>query len=215
MAEESEKEQTEAASATAGAASSKAEGASPKAGAPKRKREPKTASPAAQEPAPEFPSEEQINSPDRKTLILLSVVFALTVSSWGAARFACNMHPPESRAAPKLPTEKLITTAKDGAIEFVQRWRSLDYAGAAEVSTGEVQAEMEKAKAECQKNANDCARKREAEAGRLTTAVVMRQDGFNAEAKVTTELKGKTDHYIVVLQRDGMLWKAALKTATQ
>lgn len=162
---------------------------------------------------PEFPSEAEINSPDQKTLILLFVVFALTVCSWGAARFACNMHPPESRAAPKLSTEKLITSAKDGAIEFVQRWRSGDYAGAAEVATGDVKAEMEKAAAECQKTANECARKREAEAGRLTTAVVIRQDGFAAEAKVTTELKGKTDHYALVLQRDGMVWKAASKTA--
>jgi len=160
---------------------------------------------------PEFPSETEINSPDVKTLILLAVVFALTVSSWGAARFACNMHPPESRAAPKLTTEKLITTAKDAAIEFVQRWRSADYAGAIEVSSGDVKAEMEKANAECQKNANECARKREAEAGRLTTAVVIRQDGFNAEARVTTQLKDKTDVYIVVLQRDAMLWKAAIK----
>ena len=160
---------------------------------------------------PEFPTEAEINSPDTKTLTLLAVVFALTVSSWGAARFACNMHPPESRAAPKLTTDKLITTAKDAAIEFVQRWRSADYAGAIEVSAGELKVEMEKAKADCQKNANECARKHEAEAGRLTTAVVLRQDGFNAEAKVTTQLKDKTDTYVIVLQRDNMLWKAAIK----
>lgn len=162
---------------------------------------------------PDLLSEAEIDSPDQKTLVLLFVVFALTVCSWGAARFACNMHPPESRAAPKLTTDKLITSAKDGAIEFVQRWRSGDYAGAAEVAIGEVKAEMEKAAAECQKTANECARKREAEAGRLTTAVVLRQDGFAAEAKVTTELKGKTDRYVLVLQRDGMLWKASSKTA--
>jgi hypothetical protein len=180
------------------------------------KKEPgKPPTPAAKPKEPEFPSEAELNSPDRKTLILLAVVFALTVSSWGAARFACNMHPPESRGAPKLTTDKLITTAKDAAIEFVQRWRSADYAGAIEVSEGELKAEMEKAKADCQKNANECARKHEAEAGRLTTAVVLRQDGFNAEAKVTTELRGKTDVYVLVLQRDAMLWKAASKAPAQ
>jgi hypothetical protein len=180
------------------------------------KKEPeKPPTPASKPKAPEFPSEAEINSPDSKTLTLLFVVFALTVSSWGAARFACNMHPPESRGAPKLTTDKLISTAKDAAIEFVQRWRSADYAGAIDVSAGEVLAEMEKAKAECQKNANECARKHEAEAGRLTTAVVLRQDGFNAEAKVTTQLKDKKDTYMVVLQRDNMVWKAAMKGPPQ
>jgi hypothetical protein len=162
---------------------------------------------------PEYPSEEEINSPDQKTLILLFVIFFVTFASWGAARFACNMHPPESRAAPKLTTDKLITTAKDAAIEFVQRWRSNDFEGALEVATGDLTAEMQKGKADCQKSANECARKREAEAGRLTTAVVMKQDGFYAESKVTTTLKDKTDTYRVILQREGMVWKAATKSA--
>jgi hypothetical protein len=162
---------------------------------------------------PEYPSEAELDSPNRNTLVLLFVVFFVTFCSWGAARFACNMHPPESRGAPKLATEKLITTAKDAAIEFVQRWRSGDYDGAAEVSTAELATEMTAARAECQKTANVCARKREAEAGRLTTAIVRRSDGFYAESDVTTTLKDKTEKYRVNVQRQGALWKAVSKSA--
>jgi hypothetical protein len=166
-------------------------------------------------PATLVPSEDEINSPDKKVLIALFVIFAVTTVSWGAARFACNMHPPESRAAPKLPTDRLILSAKDAAIEFVQRWRSMDYSGALEVASGgDLVAELQKAKATCASKANECAREREAAAGRLTTAVVLAQDGFVADARVTTLLKGAKETYRVRIQRDGTsgAWKAVSKS---
>jgi hypothetical protein len=155
------------------------------------------------------PTEDEIDSPTRKTLFLLFVVFAVTVGCWGAARFACNMHPPESRGAPKLPTERLLGTAKDAAIEFVQRYRSSDFEGALETVTGDLVVDVTQKKNDCAAKANDCARDREAAAGRTTTAVVLRQDGFVADAKVTTALKGVTEWYRIVVKRDGMIWKAA------
>jgi hypothetical protein len=158
------------------------------------------------------PSEDEIDSPDRTTLILLFVIFVVTVSSWGAARFACNMHPPQSRPAPKLTTNQLIGTAKDGAIEFVQRWRSADYSGALEIAAGDLVAEMQKLQNDCQARANECAREREAAAGRLTTAVVLNMNSFKADARVTTTLKGVTETYRVVMAREGALWKAGSKT---
>jgi hypothetical protein len=164
-------------------------------------------------PADPVPSESDINSPDRKTLFLLFVIFAVTVGSWGAARFACNMHPPESHSAPKLPTSSLVLIAKDAAIEFVQRWRSADYAGALEIASGDLVGELEKAMADCAAKANECAREREASAGRLTSAVVLVQDGFTAETKVTTTLKGKTETYRVRVHREEMGWKAIAKSA--
>ncbi len=161
-----------------------------------------------------IPSEAEINSPDRKSLIALFVIFAVTTMSWGAARFACNMHPPESHAAPKLATDRLLLSAKDAAIEFVQRWRSMDYAGALETVSGDdLTAELSKAKADCAAKANECARQREASAGRLTTAVVLAQDGFVADTKVTTALKGTKETYRVRVKRDGQLWKAVSKSA--
>jgi hypothetical protein len=168
----------------------------------------------ARTPAKPNPSELEINSPDRKTLIALFVVFAVTTVSWGAARFACNMHPPESRAAPKLPTERLLMSAKDAAIEFVQRWRSMDYEGAlATVDGDELAQELQKAKADCASKANECARQREASAGRLTMAVVLAQDGFVADARVTTTLKGVKETYRVRMRREGGIWKAVSKSS--
>jgi len=158
------------------------------------------------------PTEEEIDSPDRKTLFLLFVIFAVTVGSWGAARFACNMHPPESHGAPKIATERLLTTAKDAAIEFVQRFRSADYEGALDTVTGDLIGEVTRAKEDCAHRANECAREREATAGRLTTAVILKQDGFFANTRVTTVLKGTTETYLVNVKRDGMLWKAISKT---
>jgi hypothetical protein len=166
-------------------------------------------------PAILVPSEEEIDSPDRKVLIALFVIFAVTAVSWGAARFACNMHPPESRAAPKLPTDRLILSAKDAALEFVQRWRSMDYTGALETASGEeLVAELQKAKAACASKANECAREREAAAGRLTTAAVLAQDGFVADARVTTVLKGTKETYRVRVRRDGSsgAWKVISKS---
>lgn len=164
-------------------------------------------------PAAAMPSEQEIDSPNRLTLLLLGAVFAVTTATWASARFACNMHPPESRSAPKLPTEKLIQTPKDAALELVQRLRSSDFDGALESSTGELRAEVRKLKDACDARANECAREREAAAGRLTTAVLLRQDESRAEAEVTTMLKGQTEKYRVTIVREGTVWKAASRTA--
>jgi hypothetical protein len=101
---------------------------------------------------------------------------------------------------------------KDAAIEFIQRLRSMDYAGALEVASGDLTAELNKAKTDCAAKANECAREREASAGRLTTAVVLVQDGFFADARVTTVLKGVKETYRVRLRREGQLWKAVSKS---
>jgi hypothetical protein len=159
------------------------------------------------------PSEAAIDSPQWKTLFLMFVVFAVTAGSWGAARFACNMHPPESRGAPKLPTERFMTTAKDAGIELVQRWRSYDFTGAMEIASGDLVQELGKEKSDCEAQANECARKREASAGRLTTAVTLAQDGFNADVRVTTVLKGKTEVYrLRTARRESMLWHVVSKS---
>jgi hypothetical protein len=158
------------------------------------------------------PTEEEIDSPDRKTLVLLSVVFVVTAVCWGSARFACNMHPPESRSAPKLPTERLIATPKDAAIEFVQRWRSNDIDGALEIATGPAAAELATDKAACTANANQCARDREAAAGRVTSGQLIGQDGFNGDVRVTTELKGKKETYRVRVHREDTGFKVLTKT---
>lgn len=153
------------------------------------------------------PTEDEIDSPDWKTLFLLFAIFAVTVSSWGAARFACNMHPPESKPAPKLTTDRLAANPKDAAIEFIQRARTNDYDGALELALQDAKSNLESARADCQKNAAECARKREAMAGLLTTALVQRQDASTADAEATTYFKGEKKTLRVKLVRDGTIWK--------
>jgi len=153
------------------------------------------------------PSEEEINAPDWKTLTLLVALFAVTAGSWGAARFSCNMHPPESKPPPKLTTDRLAANPKDAAIEFIQRARSNDHDGALELAVRDARTDLEAARAGCQKTAAECARKREAMAGLLTTAVLTRQDPQAAEAIATTHFKGEKKSFRVRLAKDGMVWK--------
>jgi hypothetical protein len=156
-------------------------------------------------PAP--PSEDEINAPDWKTLTLLFVIFGVTATSWGAARFSCNMHPPESKPPPKLTVDRLAANPKDAAIEFIQRARSNDYDGALQLALRDARTELESARAQCRTTAAECARKREAMAGLLTTAVVERLDASTADAVATTHFKGEKKTYRVKLARDGVIWK--------
>jgi hypothetical protein len=171
------------------------------------------AQPKAKRAPAEPPTEEQINSPDVKTLVLLFAIFAVTASSWGAARFSCNMHPPESKPPPKLTTDRLAANPKDAAIEFIQRARSNDYEGALVLALRDARTDLEAARAQCQKTPADCARKKEAMAGLLTTAVVERQDVAAAEALATTYFKGEKKTFRVRLVRDGSVWKAVAYNA--
>lgn len=161
----------------------------------------------------EPPSEDAINTPDWKTLTMLVALFAVTAGSWGAARFSCNMHPPESKPPPKLTTDRLAADPKDAAIEFIQRTRSNDYDGALELALRDARTDLETARAQCLKTAAECARKREAMAGLLTTAVVERQDPSTADAVATTYFKGEKKSFKVRLARDGAVWKAVAYNA--
>jgi hypothetical protein len=163
--------------------------------------------PKAKKAPPTPPSESEINSPDWRTLTLMFVIFAVTVSSWGAARFACNMHPPESKPPPKLTTDRLAANPKDAAIEFIQRARGNDIEGALELALRDARTDLEAQRATCEKNAADCARKKEAMAGLLTTAVVEQQDGMSADAVATTYFKGEKKNFRVKLARDATIWK--------
>lgn len=209
MAEEAGSQKTGQDQAVAEKASPEAEPGAAEAKPAKRESKGTDREPARAKKAPaEPPSEEQIDSPDRKTLILLFAIFAVTASSWGAARFSCNMHPPESKPAPKLTTERLAANPKDAAIEFIQRARSTDYDGALQLALRDARTELEASRAACQKTAAECARKREAMAGLLTTAIVERQDASSAEAVATTYFKGEKKNFRVKLVRDGSVWKA-------
>jgi hypothetical protein len=208
---EGEKKTPEPAEPEAKAAEAKAENRDAKASARDSKARDAEAGPKKAAPSP--PSEDEINAPDWRTLTLLVALFAVTAGSWGAARFSCNMHPPESRPPPKLTTDRLAANAKDAAIEFIQRARSNDHDGALELALRDARTDLEAARAACQKTAAECARKREAMAGLLTTAIVERQDPSAAEAIATTHFKGEKKAFKVRLVRDGAIWKVVSYTA--
>jgi hypothetical protein len=203
--------QTEATAADAKADEKKAgaDEAKTATGAKAAERETKAAERESKaKPAPTAPpSEDEINVPDWRTLTLLGALFVVTAGSWGAARFSCNMHPPESKPPPKLTIDRLAATSKDAAIEFIQRAKSNDYDGALQLALRDARTDLESARAACQKTAAECARKREAMAGLLTTAIVEHQDMATADAVATTYFKGEKKAYRVKLTRDGAIWK--------
>jgi hypothetical protein len=203
--------ETKAADAKAGEQKAKADDSESKAAREAKASERETkadereakAKPASAPP----PSEEEINVPDWRTLTVLGALFVVTAGSWGAARFSCNMHPPESRPPPKLTIDRLAANSKDAAIEFIQRARSNDYDGALQLALRDARTDLEASRAACQKTAAECARKREAMAGLLTTAIVERQDTSTADAIATTYFKGEKKSFRVKLARDATMWK--------
>lgn len=165
----------------------------------KRKR------PRAGKPAP---TERELNSPDRLTLVLLASVFSVTLFSWGAARFACNLHPPESRPPAALPTEKLSATPKDAAVELQQRSRTLDFKGALELAKGPLASEIAEERKSCESQGAECETKRRTLASQvLTTAVVISQDADSAEVRVTNHVGDAQEVYRLKLEREGPIWK--------
>jgi hypothetical protein len=160
-------------------------------------------------PVPE--SEEEIDSPNRQTLGMLGVLCGLTLILWGFAHGACNYHPPkETRRARQVPTAELAREPKDAAIELVQRWATLSWAGAQELAKGPLSDEIAKDKAACEANAAECDRKRGAlKKTVLTTAALLEREPATATARVTVHgLEGGLKNYIVTVERDANLWKA-------
>jgi hypothetical protein len=159
-------------------------------------------------------SEREINAPDFRSLIMLAVVFTVTVASWGAARFACNVQVPVHRPPPPQSTDALARTPKDAAIELGQRWRVLDFDGALQLATGNLAEVLRREKTECEKKGPACAAQRE-ELKRVihTTAVVLRQDDQSADARVTShDQRNGKQVYRLTLVHDGQVWKGLART---
>lgn len=159
-------------------------------------------------------TEEQVNSPDRLTLVLLAIVFAVSVLSWGAARFACNLQAPESKAPGTYPTTLLASTARDAAIEFQQRWRTQDYSGALELAKGPLVQAIEQERRECESHGvSECERKREAlQREVVTTASVLSQYQNAADVRATSYLGQTRETYRLHMEQDGPIWKATSRT---
>jgi hypothetical protein len=163
-------------------------------------------------PKPPIPqTESEINAPDRLTLVVLGFMGVVTLVLWGFARGACNYHPPRETRRPRpVKTEELARDPKDAAMTLQQRLLRLDFAGAAEVATGEALAAVEKAKADCMVKPQDCAMQRKNREKHVVSApAVLERQPASAVVRVTSTVLGKTEANLLHLERTGQMWKVS------
>lgn len=163
-------------------------------------------------PKPPIPkSEEEIDSPTKQTVGMLGVLGILTVVMWSFARGGCNYHPPKETRVPRaVTTEELSRDPKNAAIELQQRWLTRDFAGAAELASGEVATQLQQDKAACDAA---CLAERKSLAGKvLTSAVILDASMMGATARVTSVgLPGGTKVFLLRMERAESIWKATLR----
>jgi hypothetical protein len=166
----------------------------------------------AKRPKPPIPkTEEEIDSPSKMTVGMLGVLGGLTVIMWALARGGCNYHPPKETRVPRVvTTEELARDPKNAAIELQQRWLTHDFAGAAELASGEVAQLLQQEKAAC--NAACLAEKKSLSEKVLTSAVILDANMMGATARVTSVgLPGNPKVFLVRMERADSIWKASLR----
>jgi hypothetical protein len=169
---------------------------------------------SARRPQAPMPSESVINSPKPQTLFMLGVVTFVTLVSWGAARFACNAHPPHSFPPRQVSLQVLARDPKDAAIELQQRWATHEFAGALKLASGAVAGAIAKGQKACEANQTSCdAERKKLAKSVFTTGELVSMDGQTAQVRVTsTGLPGGAKSYVMQLSRSGELWKASLRS---
>ena len=156
-------------------------------------------------------TEEEIDSPSKMTVGMLGVLGELTVIMWALARGGCNYHPPKETRVPRVvTTEELARDPKNAAIELQQRWLTHDFAGAAELATGEAAQQLQKDKAAC--DAACLAEKKSLAEKVLTSAVILDANMMGATARVSSVgLPGGPKVFLLRMERAESIWKATLR----
>jgi hypothetical protein len=163
-------------------------------------------------PKPPIPkTEEEIDSPSKMTVGMLGVLGLMTVIMWALARGGCNYHPPKETRVPRVvSTEDLARDPKNAAVELQQRWLTRDFAGAAELATGEVAQQLQQDKAAC--NAACLAEKKSLADQVLTSAVVLDANMMGATARVTSVgLPSGPKTFLLRMERAESIWKATMR----
>jgi len=163
-------------------------------------------------PKPPIPkTEEEIDSPSKMTVGMLGVLGLLTVIMWALARGACNYHPPKETRVPRVvSTEDLARDPKNAAIELQQRLLTHDFAGAAELATGDVAQQVQQAQAAC--NAACLAEKKALSEKVLTSGVILDANMMGATVRVTSVgLPGAPKVFLLRMERSEAIWKATLR----
>jgi hypothetical protein len=164
----------------------------------------------SKKPKPPIPqTEPEIDAPDRLTLLALGFMGVVTLALWGFARGACNYHPPRETRRPRpVKIEELAREPKDAAMEMQERLLHLDFAAAAELSTGDALAAVQKAKAECETKPQDCAMQRKnREKHVLSSPALLERQATTAVVRVTSQVLGKKEVNLLHVERAGQIWK--------
>ena len=156
-------------------------------------------------------TEAEIDSPTKQTVGMLGVLGILTVIMWSFARGGCNYHPPKETRVPRaVTTEDLARDPKNAAIELQQRWLTHNFAGAAELVSGDVAQQLAQDKAAC--DATCLAARKDLDAKVLTSAVILDANMMGATARVTSVgLPGGPKSFLIRMERAESIWKATLR----
>ncbi|MDX2054934.1 MAG: hypothetical protein SFV15_21205 [Polyangiaceae bacterium] len=175
---------------------------------PEKPSRPVTAGKAKKRRAELPRTEAELNRPEPQTLLMLGTVCVATLIMWGAARAACNYHPPhESRRARAVTLAELTADPKNAAIEAVQRWATHDFRGAAQVATGAVLRQIEAEEKACLARGAACAAEAQAlKASVVTTADLLEAAGQEALVRVYTR-GAEPARTLVKVVREGAGWK--------
>jgi len=160
------------------------------------------------EPPPPL-TEEQIDSPTKQTLGMLSVIGIMTLCMWVFARGGCNYHPPkESRDPRKVELVDLARDPKDAAMEFELRWSTLRWGGAAELAKGPMVEQVKHQQQACDANPSCAQKASDLRSTVLVTAELLERDPTHAVSRVTTTGTGpKPQRHIIRVERDQQIWK--------
>ena len=164
---------------------------------------------------PQPPTEAQIDSPKQQTLYMLGAVAIATVVMWGAARFACNAHPPASKKPRHATAADFARTPKGAAIELQQRWIGHEYSAAMELAKGEAAEQILRDLHACETDISACDKKREQAAGKLKSiAELVSSTRRRAKVRVRTSLDGQAPQtYLLELELGPYWWQTVKRTA--
>lgn len=129
-------------------------------------------------------TEEQLASPDRVTMRLLSVICAVALLCWVGAKAGCNRRDVPVRQPAALTVEQARKTAKAAALEFAQAIASRRWEYARAFASSGVQVEVNAMQAACEKSEPSCPEK----SGVFTRAVVL--NGQGRIVLITTQSHG-------------------------
>jgi hypothetical protein len=152
-------------------------------------------------------TELEINAPDPQTLWMLGALSGAVLLMWGAARFACNAHPDETKQPREIATKDIASDPKAAAIELELRRATQNFAGALELAKGELATELEREKQKCDSAPGSCDPKK-FEGKVVTTGQLLSRSPTTAIARVTTSVEGKSESRIVTLEPETGFWKA-------